>query len=120
MFEWELAWHGPLTYPIIIITCPAALILLTKNNSLDKVLKCQVQLEERGADGQGVVDVVVARVLDEDDRLQLVARRLDDLARHLRQLEQESAQGSVGEPNKRKYLVSISPSCSLEWALAVF
>ena len=105
MFEWELAlptWHGPLTNPIISITCPAALCLSTKNNSLDKVLKRQVQLEECGANGQGVVDVVVARVLDEDDRLQLVARRLDDLARHLRQLEKETAQGSVGEPNKRK------------------
>ena len=50
---------------------------------LDKTLQSEVELEQCRPDGQGVVDVIVGRVLHKDDGLQLITGRLNDLTRHV-------------------------------------
>ena len=54
---------------------------------LDEILECEVELEESGSDGESVVDVVVGRVLHEDDRLQFITSCLDYLAGYVSQLK---------------------------------
>ena len=55
--------------------------------SLDKTLESEVELEQGGSDCEGVVDVVVGRVLHEDDRLQFITSCLDYLTGYFSQLK---------------------------------